>query len=159
MAGQGIIKYRKVSPDKVELSRGLRKSMTAIECEFWKMVRGRRMYGLKFRRQQIVDGFIVDFYCDSLGLCVEIDGGIHSSVEQVEYDAARAEILRLHGLKVIRFTNEDVLRNKDIIMERLKELTSPPALPHRTCQCRRIDRMSRIQPASPEGEGRLCRRK
>jgi very-short-patch-repair endonuclease len=127
MVVNGIIKYQKVSQEKIELSRRLRKSMTAAECEFWKMVRGRRMYGLRFRRQQIVDGFIVDFYCNSLCLCVEIDGVIHKSEEQIKYDTLRTEALRLHGLKIIRFANEDVLRDKDLIRERLKELTSPPA--------------------------------
>ncbi len=120
MSTKGIIKNQRVSSVKVARSRELRAAMTPAEREFWGMVRDRRMHGLKFRRQQIIDGFIVDFYCDSLGLCVEIDGGVHDLGERKEYDRERDEALRLRGLKILRFTNDDVFENKDFIVERLK---------------------------------------
>jgi len=83
-------------------------------------VRNRRMHGLKFRRQQIIDGFIVDFYCDSLGLCVEIDGSVHNCSKRKEYDNNRDEALSLRGLKILRFSNDDVFKNKKYITARLK---------------------------------------
>jgi len=82
MSEKSITRNQRVSSSKIELSREFRKDMTDAEKAFWEMVRDRRMFGLKFRRQQVIDGFIVDFYCDSIGLCVEIDGSIHEDEEQ-----------------------------------------------------------------------------
>jgi len=120
MTKQGIIKNQQVTPAKIDRSRELRATMTPAEREFWDMVRNRRMCGLKFRRQQIIDGFIVDFYCDSLGLCVEIDGGVHDYGERKEYDQNRDEALCRRVLKILRFTNDEVLKNRDYVIERLK---------------------------------------
>jgi len=75
------------------------------------------LLGLKFRRQQIIDGFIVDFYCDSLGLCVEIDGGVHETEEQRNYDKLRDEALALRDLKILRLKNEEVLNDKDSVYQ------------------------------------------
>jgi very-short-patch-repair endonuclease len=94
--------------------------MTEAEKAFWEMVRGKKFHGLKFRRQQIIDGFIVDFYCDSLGLCVEIDGSIHDTEEQFEYDKNRDEVLALRGLKVLRLTNDELFNEPDVVVEKLK---------------------------------------
>jgi len=93
--------------------------MTEAEKVFWEMVRDRRMFGLKFRRQQIIDGFIVDFYCDSLGLCVEIDGGVHETEEQKNYDKLRDEALAIRSLKILRLKNEEVLGDKDLVIEKI----------------------------------------
>ena len=90
----------------------MRTDQTAAESEFWEMVRSKRMYGLKFRRQQIIDGFIVDFYCDSLRLCVEIDGSVHKTEDQKKYDLLRDEAISLNGLKILRISNNDVLSDK-----------------------------------------------
>jgi len=120
MTKKGIIKNQQVTPAKIDRSRELRATMTPAEREFWDMVRNRRMCGLKFRRQQIIDGFIVDFYCDSLGLCVEIDGGVHDYGERKEYDQNRDEALCRRVLKILRFTNDEVLKNRDYVVERLK---------------------------------------
>ena len=120
MTKQGIIKNQQVTPAKIDRSRELRATMTPAEREFWDMVRNRRMCGLKFRRQQIIDGFVVDFYCDSLGLCVEIDGGVHDYGERKEYDQNRDEALCRRVLKILRFTNDEVLKNRDYVIERLK---------------------------------------
>jgi len=120
MTKKGIIKNQQVTPAKIDRSRELRATMTPAEREFWDMVRNRRMCGLKFRRQQIIDGFVVDFYCDSLGLCVEIDGGVHDYGERKEYDQNRDEALCRRVLKILRFTNDEVLKNRDYVVERLK---------------------------------------
>jgi len=84
------------------------------------MVRDKRMFGLKFRRQQIIDGFIADFYSDSLELCIEIDGGVHESCEQKNYDQQRDEIIVLRGLKILRFSNIDILSNKVGVMQKIE---------------------------------------
>jgi len=121
MNSKGIIKNQKVKSEKKERSRELRRNMTPAEREFWEIVRDRRLHSLKFRRQQVIDGFIIDFYCDSLGLCVEIDGGVHDSLEQAVYDREREEVLRLRGLTLLRFKNQEVLENRETFLERLKE--------------------------------------
>ncbi len=122
MAEKSITRNQRVSSVKVELSRELRKGMTEAENVFWDMVRDRRMFGLKFRRQQIIDGFIVDFYCDSLGLCIEIDGGVHDTDKQQEYDRLRSEALELRKLKIMRFRNEEVLNDIDSVKAMIFEL-------------------------------------
>lgn len=122
MAENRIVRNQSVSSVKLERSRSLRKDMTEAEKVFWEMVRDRRMFGLKFRRQQIIDGFIVDFYCDSLGLCIEIDGGVHDTGEQRNYDRLRSEALELRNLKVLRFRNEEVLYNRDGVKLKIREV-------------------------------------
>jgi len=93
--------------------------MTQAEKVFWHLVRGRKLFGLKFRRQQIIDGFIIDFYCDSLKLCVEIDGDVHDSEEQERYDEFRDQALALRGLATIRFSNEEIIQHKNAVIEKL----------------------------------------
>lgn len=122
MSDRGIAQNQRVTSTKVERSRALRKEMTEAEKVFWEMVRDRRLFGLKFRRQQVIDGFIVDFYCDSLGLCVEIDGGVHDTEDQKEHDKLRNEALELRKLKVLRFRNEEVMNNNDEIQREIKKL-------------------------------------
>ena len=93
--------------------------MTQAEKVFWHLVRGRKLFGLKFRRQQIIDGFIIDFYCDSLKLCVEIDGDVHDSEEQERYDEFRDQALALRGLATIRFSNEEIIQHKNAVIKKL----------------------------------------
>ncbi len=85
------------------------------------------MCGLKFRREQVIDGFLTDFYCPSLGLVVEIDGGVHEDPEQMVYDTIRSQCLTALGLQVIRVRNQDVSREH---LERLlSSFTSEVRLP------------------------------
>ena len=83
--------------------------MTPAERALWAAIRGSRLAGLRFRRQQIVDGFIVDFYCHAARLVIEVDGSIHE--DQRGHDEARDELLAGRALRVIRFANDDVLNN------------------------------------------------
>jgi very-short-patch-repair endonuclease len=86
--------------------------MTEAEKIFWNSVRNRKFRNLKFRRQQIVEGFIVDFYCDKLKLCIEIDGGVHSEESIKKYDIERDKALKMHNLSIMRFSNGEA--KKDI---------------------------------------------
>ena len=102
--------------------------MTCAEQKVWKELRNRHLKGYKFRRQHPVGQFIVDFYCPGQGLVIEIDGGIHLLEEKVEKDANRtAEFDRL-GLKVIRFTNDEVQTDIINVMAKIKEALQPPPL-------------------------------
>ena len=95
---------------KVQIARGLRATSTLAERRAWTLLRNRRMLGFKFRRQHVVDGFVVDFYCAEHRLVVELDGPIHRVPRTVEYDAARTARLEARGLRVVRLKNEDVRR-------------------------------------------------
>lgn len=77
------------------------------------------MDGLHFRRQQIIDGYIVDFYCHALSLIVEVDGEIHE--KQIEEDRQRDEALTMRGFRVIRFKNKDVLERLTFVLTEIRK--------------------------------------
>ena len=96
----------------------LLKNETEAEKEIWKYLRSKQL-GYTFRRQHIIDNFIVDFVCLSKKLVIEIDGGIH--LTQIEEDELRTLKLNSKGFRVIRFTNEEVLNNIESVVERIKK--------------------------------------
>ncbi len=100
-------------------ARELRNSMTKAEILLWSKIRSKHILGLKFRRQQPVLNYIVDFYCDSLKLIIEVDGYIHSLPEYNEYDKNRENILKNHGFRVLRFTNDEVEFEIELVMKKL----------------------------------------
>ncbi len=77
------------------------------------------MAGFHFHRQQVIDRFIVDFYCHQADLVVEVDGGVH--LAQEEYDRARDEALTAHGLRVLRFTNDEIAQHMDLVLSAILE--------------------------------------
>jgi very-short-patch-repair endonuclease len=90
-------------------AREFRKKPTFAEEVLWRELRNRGLGGFKFRRQQPIDRFIVDFFCLEAKLVVEVDGEIHTTQEG--YDQARQRHLEARGLRVIRFSNEEVFTN------------------------------------------------
>ena len=115
----GLIRAQKVNAEKLKLAKWMRSHMTFAERCFWNAVKTDRFLGLHFRRQQVIHGFIADFYCEEINLVVEIDGGVHE--QQKDYDRLRDCIINQHGIKVIRFPNEDVINHGERVMERLKD--------------------------------------
>jgi very-short-patch-repair endonuclease len=103
----------------VETARQFRKSPTISEEILWQELRGRKLYGIKFRRQQPIGPFVVDFYASSLRLVIEVDGGIHEN--QREADQARQEMLEALGLKVIRISAELVENDLRGALRRIEE--------------------------------------
>ena len=89
--------------------------MTPAERRLWNCLRANRLDGWHFRRQQIISGFIVDFYCHKAKLVIEIDGPIHA--QQEAEDAAREKVLSEHGLTIIRFTNQEVMNNLNHVLK------------------------------------------
>lgn len=113
-----------------ERARALRGGMTDAEQLLWRKLRGRRFEGLKFRRQKPLGRYIVDFVCLERGLVIELDGGQHAG--QVAYDGRRDAWLRSEGFAVLRFWNHDVLRQSEIVLERIRlwlEEQGPPSPP------------------------------
>jgi very-short-patch-repair endonuclease len=101
----------------------LRREMTPAEKILWQELRGNKL-GVHFRRQQVIAGFIVDFYCHKADLVIELDGSVHEGAEQKEDDAERDKVLSEMGLRVVQFVNEDVVRNLHEVVERSRELIS-----------------------------------
>ncbi len=95
-------------PHIFEKAKMLRENMTEAEQKLWEHLKGKKMMGLRFRPQHPIDIFIADFYCHPLKLVIEIDGGIHKSQDQKEYDIGREAELERWGINVIRFTNEEI---------------------------------------------------
>jgi very-short-patch-repair endonuclease len=97
----------------------LRRTETDAERRIWKELRGRQFGGLKFRRQQPIGTYIADFCCLSIGLIIELDGGQHA--EQIESDVQRTEFLNRRGFTVLRFWNNTVLAETDVVLESIHE--------------------------------------
>ena len=89
----------------------LRNRMTKAEIALWEELRSKRFMGLKFRRQHPIDRFIVDFYCHKHKLVIELDGSIHNLPEVADNDKNREDELKDLGLNILRFTNEEILKN------------------------------------------------
>jgi very-short-patch-repair endonuclease len=109
-------------PDIFSKAKELRKSMTEAVRILWKHLRNNRLAGLKFRRQHPLDIFIADFYCHQKKLIIELDGGIHDTFEQKEYDEGRTFELESKGYKILRFKNVDVFNDIDSVLARIKNL-------------------------------------
>ena len=103
----------------VSVARKLRSNQTDVELKLWLQLRGRRLGGLKFRRQVPIAGFIADFLCEEVKLVVEVDGGQHA--EATTGDAERTGILRDAGFIVLRFWNNEVMANMDGVLQRIME--------------------------------------
>ena len=109
------------NPETFKKAHILRQSLTKAEKVLWKHIRNRKLQGFKFRRQHPIDIFIADFYCHEKKLIIELDGGIHDSLEQYEYDIGRTFELEDKGYKILRFSNEEVINNVEGVMEKIKE--------------------------------------
>jgi adenine-specific DNA-methyltransferase len=101
------------NPETTARSRDLRARQTEAESLLWYVLRGRRLCGLKFRRQFPIEPFIADFVCVEKQLVVEIDGGYHDYVYQ--HDQSRQQTIEAEGWHVIRFSNEDVLGDVEAV--------------------------------------------
>ena len=86
--------------------KALRSNMTPAEATLWRALKGRGAGGLKFRRQQGIGPYVLDFYCPERRLCVEVDGSSHDY--RYEYDEQRTQFLAEQGIRVVRFRNEQV---------------------------------------------------
>ena len=98
-----IVVGQRVEECKVALAREMRREMTSCEAKLWERLR-RSSLGVSFRRQQVIAGFIADFYCHQASLVVEVDGPIH----EAEYDAERDRVFADHHIVTLRFTNRQV---------------------------------------------------
>ena len=101
----------------LQSARRMRREPTKAEAALWRALRGRRLAGLKFRRQHPVGRFILDFYCAEHKLVVEVDGKVHK--QQKEYDEERTAQLEAFGYRVLRFSNDRVLGELSVVLEEI----------------------------------------
>ncbi len=105
------------APDKLALARAMRMVPTPAEAALWSSLRDRQLGGWKFRRQHVIAGYIVDFYCAELRVAVEVDGGVHEG--RRADDRQRDESLARLGVRVVRFDNVEVLERLDEVLAQL----------------------------------------
>lgn len=111
------------NPKLVPIAKELRKNPTPAEKKLWQDCL--RNFPVRVLRQRPIDHFIVDFYCAALKLVIEVDGEGHFTEQGKQYDAERTQILQGYGLKVIRFTNVEVLQNFEGVCQELWDLIPP----------------------------------
>lgn len=113
-----------------EKRRLLRNNGTPAEATLWKGLKAKQL-GVRFRRQFSVGNYVLDFYCHSQKLAIELDGDYHSSEQQVQKDFKREEYLNSVGIIVMRFHNDEVRQNVSAVLERIREEIGklPPSIP------------------------------
>jgi very-short-patch-repair endonuclease len=99
-----------------EIRQELRNEPTHAEAILWQYLKGSQLAERKFRRQHSVGYFVLDFYCPSERLAIELDGGVHDNQEQQDYDNERTMALETLDLTVIRFRNEMIFDNIDVVL-------------------------------------------
>jgi len=109
---------------KRALAKTLRVNATDAERILWSLLRGRRL-ALRFRRQQPIGPYIVDFFCPSAKLVIELDGGQHGMDGIVAYDESRTRFLENKGYRVLRFWNGEVMTNRDVVVEAIRRAAQP----------------------------------
>ena len=99
----------------------MRSNMTKEEVKLWNMLRGKRFYGFKFKRQVLIGNYIVDFLCPEKNIVIEIDGGQHNTEKHLIYDVNRTAYLENNGYNVLRFWNNEVWDNIEGVCEKIKK--------------------------------------
>ncbi len=113
----------------VKKRRYLRRNMTKAEVFLWSKLKGKQLNGLKFRRQYGINNYVVDFYCPELELAIEIDGDVHYYDSRTVFDEKRQKDIEALGIKVLRYTNNDVIKNIEGVLSDIIATTphSPPS--------------------------------
>jgi very-short-patch-repair endonuclease len=113
-------RIRGTTPEIEETAIKLRNNLTPAEARLWKALRNKQLEGLRFRCQHPVGNFILDFYCPSCKLVVEVDGEIHAY--QAEYDNQRTNKLAEYGYTLIRFSNEQIINDLPNVLAEIRRV-------------------------------------
>ena len=114
------------APSVKNRRRELRSTMTPAEIKLWQAIKHSQLNGLKFRRQHSIGPYIVDFYCPSAKLVIELDGATHDSEAAWRYDEQRTALISSLGLTVLRFENRAIMENLDGVLSLIGEHASEP---------------------------------
>ena len=148
----GVVGVQRVTDKKLHDAWDLRKNMTQSETLLWERLRNRQCGGFKFRRQQIIEGFVADFYCEQAQLVLEVDGGIHNSKEVKENDIHRETVFKARGITTFRFTNGEIENDIDNVLHRIADLSETFRKPSKLSAWEKL-RSSSSCPPLPSGEG------
>jgi very-short-patch-repair endonuclease len=110
---------------RLQLARDGRKNATPAEARLWFHLRDRRLDHRKFVRQKVIGRYRTDFYCHEERLVIELDGSSHDSEDSQEYDLERSDWLEAQGFRVLRFRNEDVMRQLGSVLEVIRGALIP----------------------------------
>ena len=124
MTGEEI--SRELKDQLITVARQMRAEPTLAERKLWKHIRGLKLNGIKFRRQHIINRFIVDFYCPEAKLVVEVDGEIHK--KQKSLDRQRDNFLQELDYRILHFTNREVFRELPKVLHTIQEVFNEVAL-------------------------------
>lgn len=108
-------------------AKELRKNLTAAEQKLWFDLKGKRLGGFKFRRQMPIGPYIADFACISAKLVIEVDGATHGTQRERKHDEKRTLFLNSKGWQVIRFTNEEIFKRRNDVLDHILKQCSPSA--------------------------------
>jgi very-short-patch-repair endonuclease len=112
-----LFNKKELKPNRI----ALRRNSTSAETALWNLLKNKKLEGRKFRRQHGIGNYIVDFFCPSEGLIVELDGDIHGDYYQIEKDSKRDRYLESLGFTVLRFENRFVFQDPDYVMVEIKK--------------------------------------
>ncbi len=115
-----IVRGQRVSQGLADRARQMRREMTPQERILWDALRRNQLDGFHFRRQQVIDGYIVDFYCHAASVVVEVDGPIHD--QRQKYDEERDDRLTHRGLLILHIRNEEIERNLAGVLDRIRKV-------------------------------------
>jgi very-short-patch-repair endonuclease len=119
------MKFLRNDPTLKQRRRELRRDQTDAEKALWAKVRNKQFFEMKFFRQYSIGPYILDFYCPTVKLAIELDGGQHNQNDNREYDSARSEYLESQGIDVVRFWNNEVLLDMQSVLAELALKVTP----------------------------------
>jgi very-short-patch-repair endonuclease len=102
-----------------EQAKKLRSEQTSAEAVLWQLLRARQLLGFKFRRQHQIGDYIADFYCNEARTVIECDGSVHQTSEQWHHDQNRDAYMIAQGLRVLRFSNDQILNDTERVLEEI----------------------------------------
>ena len=112
--------HKGAKSDTFSKAEYLRNNMTDVEKIMWEKLKKKRAVGYRFRRQHPLGFYILDFYNHELKLCIELDGEYHNYKEQILKDKERDDLLQFNGITVIRFRNEEVLNDIEVVINKIR---------------------------------------
>ena len=113
----------------VKRARVLRSNMTLAEIILWSRLRSKKIDGYRFRRQQPIFDYVIDFYCHELKLIIEVDGEIHSLTEKTDSDLKRDKILKINGYHIIRLSNFEIETDLDATISKIRTFIKTDSSP------------------------------
>ena len=108
-------------PELKQFRRKLRNKATKAERYLWRMLRQSQLEGRKFRRQQSIGKYVVDFFCYSANLAIELDGEVHDNEVMIKHDNKKNAFLKMKGINVLRFKNHEVFDDTENVLKKIKK--------------------------------------